>query len=211
MKAVNIQWDIDINEAITALDEMPAEKAAKAIELSYDRYANMTTEERHDYAYDFFHHRPAALEEFMNLPNEVEIPTEITEEEDIANWLSDTYGFCHAGFELDKAKYVLIINGDYYAGPNQKYADMYNLSGSGPIGAKLLSAEEAVKMQHYLSGLGNETSVEPYNPHRYLRQSLEKIIQYEQRRRKGYNPGYAIENTAKYCLEYLKQIPYTEP
>lgn len=107
MLATNIQWDIDIEEVFDILDEMRVEKAAEAIELPYDRYANMTTEERHDYAYDYFHHRPGALDEFMGLPKEVEIPQELNDEEDISDWLSDTYGFCHKGF-------IIINNEDTY-------------------------------------------------------------------------------------------------
>lgn len=59
MKAINIKWDIDLEN-----DE--------------------TYEE--------------ALEK-CELPKEVKIPENI-DEEDISDWLSDEYGFCHAGFEL---------------------------------------------------------------------------------------------------------------
>jgi hypothetical protein len=34
------------------------------------------------------------------LPTEIEIPKNITDEEDISNYLSDVTGFCHRGFEL---------------------------------------------------------------------------------------------------------------
>ena len=37
--------------------------------------------------------------ETCNLPNEIEIPNTI-DEEDISNYLSDKTGFCHAGFCL---------------------------------------------------------------------------------------------------------------
>ena len=111
MKAVNILWDIDEDEAIEKLDSMKAEDAAAALEVPKDAYTNMSSEERHDYAYDYFHHRNGALAEFLELPVEVEIPHEIADDpeykdnpdwmsEDIANWLSDTYGYCHEGFEL---------------------------------------------------------------------------------------------------------------
>lgn len=100
MKAKNIQWDIDMSDILETLDDMTAKNAAETLELPYDEYANMTTEERHDYAYDFFHHRPAAMNEFMDLPNDVEIPDSVPQH-DIADWLSDSYGFCHDGFELD--------------------------------------------------------------------------------------------------------------
>lgn len=100
MKATNIQWDIDMDEVYEVLDEMTAKNAAEALDLPYDRYANMTTGERHDYAYDYFRHRPGALDEFMGLPEDVEIPPELTDDCDIADWLSDVYGFCHEGFSL---------------------------------------------------------------------------------------------------------------
>ena len=83
-------------------------------------YANMSTEERHDYAYDVFRHSPAALEDFVGLSNEVEIPNEIISRYDgvdvfadgegsnddfaeyISEWLSDEFGYCHEGFSLEK-------------------------------------------------------------------------------------------------------------
>lgn len=40
----------------------------------------------------------AAIEN-CNLPNEIEIPDTI-DEEDISDYLSDKTGFCHAGFSL---------------------------------------------------------------------------------------------------------------
>lgn len=100
MKATNIKWDIDIEEAYELLDNMTAEQAAKALEIPKDMYANMTTEERHDYAYDAFHHNRVSLEEFVGLPDEVEIPEGLTDDEDISDWLSDEYGYCHEGFKL---------------------------------------------------------------------------------------------------------------
>ena len=35
-----------------------------------------------------------------NLPTEMEIPKNITNEDEISDWLSDETGFCHKGFEL---------------------------------------------------------------------------------------------------------------
>ena len=99
--AKNIQWDFDIDEVFERLDNMPADKAAEELGIPKEKYANMTTEERHNFAYDLFHHCPAALDEFMGLPDEIEIPRELIEDEDISNWLSDEYGFCHEGFELE--------------------------------------------------------------------------------------------------------------
>lgn len=37
--------------------------------------------------------------EFPDLPSEMEIPDDV-DEDDISDYLSDTTGFCHAGFSL---------------------------------------------------------------------------------------------------------------
>ena len=39
-----------------------------------------------------------------DLPTEVHVPIGMTDEEEIADWLSDTYGFCHKGFSLEKVQ-----------------------------------------------------------------------------------------------------------
>ena len=35
------------------------------------------------------------------LPTEVKIPTEIIDVEEISDWLSDEFGYCHEGFCLE--------------------------------------------------------------------------------------------------------------
>ena len=98
--AYNINWDIDMDEVYEKLDEMTAKEASKALGVPYETYANMTTEERHDYAYDSFRHNRSDLEEFMELPEEVRLPKELVDEDDISDWLSDEYGYCHEGYNL---------------------------------------------------------------------------------------------------------------
>lgn len=94
MKAYNIDWLVDLDEVYEILDDMSFEKAALAIGVPPIIWANMTTEERHDKAYSLFHHCPATLDEFLNLPNEVEIPDELIDENDITDYLCDTFGYC---------------------------------------------------------------------------------------------------------------------
>ena len=99
MRATNIQWDIDFDDVWEVLADMDYRKAADVLEIPYETYANMTTEERDDYAYDYFRHRPGALCDFLGLPDEVDIPSEFDPsddyyEEDITDWLSDEYGYC---------------------------------------------------------------------------------------------------------------------
>ena len=140
--AYNIQWDIDIDDAYERLDEMTAEKAAEELEIPANKYANMTTEERHDFAYDLWHHSPATLEEFMGLPDEVEIPEELGGPgeylgEDIADWLSDTFGFCHKGFDI---KHEPLAEGLHSYDVPFAY-EMY-----GRITVEASSKEEAIKI-----------------------------------------------------------------
>lgn len=85
MKVTNIQWDYDWNDLFAAL---------------VNTYPEKTVEELKEY---MKHHPMSALEEFkiLGLPNEIEVPDGMTDAEDISDWLSDEYGFCHNGFYLD--------------------------------------------------------------------------------------------------------------
>lgn len=100
LKAINIEWDIDMDEAIEILDDMSVGDAAQSLKISKEKYSKMTIDERHEVAIDIFHHCPAVLDELMGLPNEVEIPAELIDEDDITDWLSDEYGFCFNGYGL---------------------------------------------------------------------------------------------------------------
>lgn len=100
MVAANICWIVDLDEAYEKLDSMPVNQASEVLEISVQTYADMTTPERHDYAYDSWHYHRTLLDEFMGLPNEVEIPEVLEADEDISDWLSNEYGFCHEGFDI---------------------------------------------------------------------------------------------------------------
>lgn len=66
----------------------------------YEAYANMSTDERHDYAYDCFHHNACDKAEFMGIPEEIQVPTGFIDDEEISEWLSNEYGYCHEEFNL---------------------------------------------------------------------------------------------------------------
>lgn len=40
------------------------------------------------------------MELLLELPTEIEIPEDMTDEDEISDYLSDETGFCHYGFEL---------------------------------------------------------------------------------------------------------------
>lgn len=99
--AVNIDWDIDLDEAIEKLQSLSLKSQAELFGCR-DWYLKATPEQRTGMAESYFNHCPAFVEELMGLPDEVEIPEELTEDEDITNWLSDTYGFCINGWDLEE-------------------------------------------------------------------------------------------------------------
>lgn len=101
MKVVNIQWNVDMDEVYELLDEMPEDKAAEALKVPVDKYTKFSLEERHNIAEDLFRHQPAELDSFLQLPDEIEIPENVSEEF-VADWLSDTYGYYHSGYAVVK-------------------------------------------------------------------------------------------------------------
>ena len=100
LKAVDIEWDVDLDEAYELLDSMDDTKAAEIFMINPVVYARMSEEDRHDHAYYCFHHHSVDIAEFVGLPNEVVVPDCLDNDEDISDWLSDEYGYCHRGFDL---------------------------------------------------------------------------------------------------------------
>ena len=125
--AHNIDWNVDMDEIYELLDNSTAEKAAELLEISPERYAAMTTEERHDYAYDEVHHHRLDAADMVGLPEEVEIPEDVLEYyeitsvnddmSDITDWLSDEYGYCINGYEVaEKTDLMYRKLNELYAG-----------------------------------------------------------------------------------------------
>lgn len=75
MKATKIIWDIDMNDVLDQLEEM-----------SIDDLIKIIGNER--------------LNAIMSLPNEIEIPEDVEDDDEISDYLSDITGFCHKGFEI---------------------------------------------------------------------------------------------------------------
>ena len=101
MKAFNIQWDVDLDDFLEALDQIPSTDAAKAIDVSQTVYQIMQKAQIRDYAKQKFDTNKTDVASILGLPSEVEIPETIEHDEDtVSEWLSDTYKFCHTGFEL---------------------------------------------------------------------------------------------------------------
>ena len=75
MKATKIIWDIDMNDVLDQLEEM-----------SIDDLIKIIGNER--------------LNAIMSLPNEIEIPEDLEDDDEISDYFSDVTGFCHKGFEI---------------------------------------------------------------------------------------------------------------
>lgn len=75
MKATKIIWDVDMNDVLDQLEEM-----------SIDDLIKIIGNER--------------LNAIMSLPNEIEIPEDVEDDDEISDYLSDVTGFCHKGFEI---------------------------------------------------------------------------------------------------------------
>lgn len=96
MKAYDIEWVVSDLEIFEKLDELPTEDAAEILGLSSQAYDDMTDEERHDAALEYFHRRHESCRaDFVGLPEEVELEDAIfgsLDKEDIIDWLEQQYG-----------------------------------------------------------------------------------------------------------------------
>ena len=107
--AYDINWDIDMDNIFSAFDEMTVEKASNILGIPCTTYSNMTTEERHDYIYDTYHHNRKSASELFDLPEEIEIPdvfeikSENDDMSDVTDWISDEYGWCINGYSVKAA------------------------------------------------------------------------------------------------------------
>ena len=101
--ASDIEWDIEMHDIFETMDEIAIDKAAQILDIPVDRYANMTTSERYDYIYDTIRHNQKTsflVEELFDLPEEIVLPDELKDTDDITDYISDTYGFCIEGYTL---------------------------------------------------------------------------------------------------------------
>lgn len=212
MIATNIQWDVYLDDILARLDKMTGKEIAETLEIPLEKYLNTTRNGLSAIVETQYMRNNHMLNKIMGLPDKVTIPNTVDTNDGITDWLSNTYGFCLKGYELenknnqDDKKYILTLDGNYYAGRNEKYADMYNISGSGPIGAKQYSRKDAEALKDYYTKNGWEVTIEEYDPKKYLKKALEEILKYEKARADGKEIGYAIKNLAEDGLKYLKQV-----
>ncbi len=104
-KATNIQWDVSFDDDILPrLKEMTIADVADAVSCPLDEYKSMTEEGREDYAEKFFYKNPDQVIDYIGLPSEAMLPQEIDIDDDeaVADYLSETYGFCMWMYDIEK-------------------------------------------------------------------------------------------------------------
>lgn len=102
MKAVNIDWDTDEQEATEdVLDYASKKEIADLLGAETYEIENMNEDDLYDFIRDAFHHYPGLMDDYFGLPSSVDIPNNV-DEDDIADWLSNIYGSCIRGFDLIK-------------------------------------------------------------------------------------------------------------
>ena len=102
--------------------------------------------------------------------------------------------------------YVLKIDGDYYAGRNKKYSNIYNVSGMGAVGAEQMVLEDAEKEKAYFEKFGRTVEIEPYDSQKYLLDVLKEIIALDDKQRSGKDIGCAIRNNAQKAIMFAKEL-----
>lgn len=118
MKAANIQWDVDTGDFLDAITSMESTKAAAILCMPVECYDDMSCEQLQQYINESWKKDSRTMAELMGLPSEVTIENPCAgknkecasdmcfrqSHDDLSEWvsdyLSDTYGFCHKGFEL---------------------------------------------------------------------------------------------------------------
>ena len=111
MKAVNILWDVDVCDVLDRLDDMYPTDGAKVLNLQPEVYAKMTDAVLEDYVQDLLDNDKLDLNKIMDLPDEIEIPEDITDMDEISDYLSDQTGYCHKGFDiLKKQKFEIPVS-----------------------------------------------------------------------------------------------------
>ena len=114
MRIVNIDWDIDTEDIINTFHSKTVEEVAKAIDIPHDVAWVMTEEELTDYVLDACYQNRRVANEFVGLPNSVDVNIDelcvargedwyslpdIDKADVITDYLSDEYGYCLNNWE----------------------------------------------------------------------------------------------------------------
>lgn len=102
MIATNILWDVSNEDIAEEVMTKNIKDASECLGLTAHLWEDLSYDQRFDVAESLFKHCPELINDFFMLPNIVKIPSTYNFEtvDEISDWLSDSYGFLHKGFDL---------------------------------------------------------------------------------------------------------------
>ena len=96
MLITEIDWDVTMDEVLDYFYHFSLERKSDILNIPIEKIKEMNNNLIIDIAEEKFHHNPGLIDEIFDLPNKLEIDN--MEEDLIADYLSDKYGFCVNGF-----------------------------------------------------------------------------------------------------------------
>lgn len=173
LKVSNIDWDIDMDEVMEKLDELNEAETLKV--LGYDktlseRWKKASDAVRMDMAESTFRHCPGLLYDFLELPESLELSDEYDKDQDVVDYLSDTYGYCIKSLSVETVitkltpdqRERLIDYLDYENGGTFNEGVMKKLFGDEPLPEFHKTIEENLsKNETKTSDTEDEEEVEP--------------------------------------------------
>lgn len=104
MTLTNIEWTPSADQVYEILVHGGDDQyAAEVLGMEVCEYRNLSYADRYDFVKNLIEESPDIVNEVLELPYSVKVPKGITTEEDITNWLADTYGtfFSHYDIKTD--------------------------------------------------------------------------------------------------------------
>lgn len=93
----NIDWDVTMDEVLDYFFHFSLEKKSEILNIPIEKLKEIDDDLIIDIAEEKFHHNPGLIDEIFELPKKLEIDN-IMEEDLIADYLSNEYGFCINSF-----------------------------------------------------------------------------------------------------------------
>ena len=92
----NIDWDVTMDEVLDYFFHFSLERKSEILNIPIEKLKEMDDDLIIDIAEETFRHNPGLIDEIFELPKELEINN--MEEDEIAEYLSNEYGFCINSF-----------------------------------------------------------------------------------------------------------------
>ncbi len=100
MRATGICWDVGFDDILEQVGRMSDGEICETIDYPVSRWRHLSEGQKESKLLTVCSVYPETVGEIMGLPQEAEIPGALADG-DVADWLSDTYGFCVSGYSLE--------------------------------------------------------------------------------------------------------------